>query len=283
MGARLIVFFFLMVLAACTTPKDASKPEPPEVLHRQGLEALRGKRFLTASKRFQEVDRKYPFSTMATKAQVNLIYAHFKREEYAEAISAAERFIRLHPSHRHAPYAFYMRGMAHYKQISSAYQDQGRTREAITALQEVISRYPESDYAWEAERMLVLCRDRLAQQETVVARYYLDRGEYIAAIKRFNEVVKNPQYAATPYVEEALFSLVLASQRLGLKEEARNYAAVLGHNFPDRAFYKRARALLEKGQDVYRWEMADLRQGVQESSSVSRIFKGLVPAMVPNQ
>ncbi len=281
MHGRLILFFLMLILGGCgTTESLEQETRPPEVLYEEGVRALKKRRYKTAIDRFQELDRKHPFSPLATRAQSNLIYAHFKKGDHAETISAAERFIRLHPRHQHVSYAYYMRGLGNYKQISVAYNDQGRTRDAIVAFKEVISRFPDSDYAWEAERMLLLCRDRLAEQEIVVARYYLDREEYIAAISRFSELLNNKDYAKTPYLEEALFSLVMASLRLGLTEEARNHAAVLGHNFPDRPFYKRAKSMIEGKGDIYRWELEALRRGVGEGSKVKQFFQGLAPALV---
>lgn len=274
-------FLLLLVLAGCSSTPDEVPTQPVETLYREGVTALKKERFKTATKRFQEVDRKHPFSPWAVRAQTNLIYAWFKQEEYADAISAAERFIRLHPRNQHVAYAYYMRGLSFYKQISSAVQDQSQTREALTAFQELVSRFPKSDYAWEAQQMLVLCRDRLAEQEMVVARYYLDQEEYIAAIRRFNQVLDNPMYRTTPYAEEALFSLVLASQRLGLAKDARTYASVLGHNFPDRPFYRHAVALLEGDHSLTRWTLVGLRQGVAQKNMVARFFQGLAPAMVP--
>lgn len=272
-------------LAGCSTfmPDHEESNKPAEQLHAEGVAALNQKQFKTASERFQELDRKHPFSPLAVRAQLNLIYAHYKREEYADAISMAERFIRLHPKHAHVSYAYYMRGLSYYQQVSAATQDQGNTREALAAFQELVSRFPKSDYAWEAEQMVVLCRDRLAEQEMIVGRYYLDQEEYIAASRRFSLVVTNPLYSTTPYVEEALFSLVLASKRLGLAEEARNHAVVLGHNFPDRPFYRLALALLEKDQSPTRSELAGLRQGIAQKGVLQRLFQGVAPALAPTQ
>ncbi|MBF0186267.1 MAG: outer membrane protein assembly factor BamD [Magnetococcales bacterium] len=266
-----------------STPEATDTGKPADVLHAEGVEALDKKRFKIAAERFQELDRKHPFSPLAIRAQVNLIYAHYKKEEFADAISMAERFVRLHPRHAYAPYAYYMRGLSFYQQVGGAMQDQNNTREALNAFQELISRYPKSDYAWEAEQMVILCRDRLAEQEMVVARYYLDQEEYIAAINRFNQVVTNPTYNVTPYVEEALFGLVLASKRLGLLEEARNYAVVLGHNFPDRPFYHHALNLLEKDQGPTRFQLADLRKGTSQKSFLGRLFQGTAPGLAPTE
>lgn len=281
---RRLCFVFLLILTGCsTTPDGEDSNKPAEQLHTEGVEALQQKKFKEAVERFQELDRKHPFSPFALRAQVDLIYAQYKREEWADAISMAERFIRLHPKHPYVSYAYYMRGLSFYKQISSATQDQGNTRDALLAFQELVSRFPKSDYAWEAEQMILLCKDRLAEQEIFVARYYLDQEEYIAAANRFNQIVVNPMYNATPYVEEALFGLVLTSKQLGLTEEAINHATVLGHNFPDRPLYRYAVALIEHNKNPSRSELAQLRKGTTQHSLLQRIFQGVAPAATPNQ
>ncbi|MBF0438050.1 MAG: outer membrane protein assembly factor BamD [Magnetococcales bacterium] len=281
-------FFCTLLLAlitgACSsTSTTTASSKPAETLYMDGMQALKVGKFKVAIEQFQEIDQKHPFSPWATRAQINLIYAHFKQGDYDDAVSDANRFIRLHPRHRHASYAFYMRGLANYQRISDSYRDQSRTRETVTAFRELIARFPKSDYAWEAQQMLLLCVNRIAEQEMVVGRFYLDREEYIAAINRFTQVINNPEFQTTPYIEEALFSQVLASQRLGLTEEANNYAAVLGHNYPKSPFYQAALRLVKKGGDVSRGELAALRQGVDEGSVLSRFFQGLAPTLLPTQ
>ncbi|MBF0215164.1 MAG: outer membrane protein assembly factor BamD [Magnetococcales bacterium] len=272
-----------VLTAGCSSTPEVGPAKPPDLLYQEGMEALKSNRFKAAAERFQEIDQKHPFSPWATRAQINLIYAHYKKGDYEDTVGDTLRFIRLHPRHRHVAYAFYMRGLAQYQRITDSYRDQSRTREAVTAFRELITRFPQSDYAWEAQRMLVLCTNRMAEQEMVVGRFYLDREEYIAAINRFTQVVNHPEFQTTPYVEEALFSLVLASQRLGLVEEARNYAAVLGHNFPKGGFYQVATRLIKKSGDISRAELADLRRGVDEGSMLGRFFQGLAPTLLPTQ
>ncbi|MBF0262152.1 MAG: outer membrane protein assembly factor BamD [Magnetococcales bacterium] len=277
------VLWMMVLTGGCSSGPEIAPTKPPEELYQEGMLGMKNERFKAAADRFQQIDQKHPFSPYATRAQLNLIYAQYKNGDYEEAVGSALRFIRLHPRHRHVAYAFYMRGLAHYQRIADSYRDQSRTRESVTAFRELITRFPKSDYAFEAQRMLRLCVNRLAEQEMVVARFYLDREEYIAAVNRFSQVAFHPEFQTTPYVEEALFSLVLASQRLGLPEEARNHAAVLGHNFPQGSFYKAAVRLLDKKGDVSRSELADLRRGVDEGSVFSRFFQGLAPTLLPTQ
>ncbi|MEO5347050.1 MAG: outer membrane protein assembly factor BamD [Magnetococcus sp. YQC-9] len=277
------LLWLVILSGGCSSTSENQPTKPPEELYQEGLLGLKNERYKPAATRFQEIDQKHPFSPYATRAQLNLMYAQYKAGDYEEAVGSAMRFIRLHPRHRHVAYAFYMRGLAHYQRIADSYRDQHRTREAVTAFRELITRFPKSDYAQEAQRMLMLCINRLAEQEMVVGRYYLDREEYIAAINRFNQVVNHPELQTTPYVEEALFGLVLASLRLGLPEDARNYAAVLGHNFPKGGFYKAAVRLVDKKGDVTRAELAELRRGVDEGSVLGRFFQGLAPTLLPTQ
>lgn len=279
---RWLVLGVVVALAGCSSAGDGVKEKfPPETLYEDGTKALKSGGFTLAAQKFQDLDRQHPFSPLAVKAQLNLIYAHFRKENYEEAVSAAERFVRLHPRHKNVAYAYYMRGLGFYKRLSDAYRDQQRTRDALVAFREVVSRFPDSDYSWESKRMINVCKDRMAEQEMVVARYYLDREDYIAANNRFQRVLQDKDLNTTIYVEEALFSMVLTSLRLGVREEALNYSVVLGRNFPKGSFYKKAVAMLEKGEDVSRWELANLRKGVEEGSFLARFVKGLAPAMLP--
>ncbi|MBF0309734.1 MAG: outer membrane protein assembly factor BamD [Magnetococcales bacterium] len=273
---------FCTVLAACSsTPK--SKPDrTAEEYYQEGISSIREGKWKVAAEAYQDLDRRHPFSPLAQQAQLNLIYAHFKMEEYDDVVTDTERFLRLHPRHKHVAYAYYMRGLAHFRRLTDAFRDQERSRAALGALQEVVSRFPDTDYAWEASRMALVCINRLAQQELVVGRYYLDREEYVAAINRMRVVVENGQFQTTPYVEEALFSLVFANNRLGLKEDARNYAAVLGRNFPEGSFYKLARDIVEKNDPLTLADVKKMRDQVKEGGVLERMFKGLTPGL-PSQ
>ncbi|MBF0621105.1 MAG: outer membrane protein assembly factor BamD [Magnetococcales bacterium] len=282
----LFTVLILFVLTGCSTTPDEegeSITRSPEYHYRQGVAALHRERFKAATEHFQDLDRKHPFSPWAVRGQMNLIYAWYKREEFAEAIAAAERFIRLHPRHDNAAYAFYMRGLSNFAQISDAHRDQKKTREAVVALQELVRRFPKTDYAEEAQRMMVVCRDRIAAHEVVVGRYYLDHAEYIAAARRFKRLVEDPVFSSTSYVEEALFSLVLSSLHLGLEEEARNYAVVLGHNFSDGAFYGQSVAMLAGGKAPSTSALNDMRPDVEEDSLLRQFMGGMTPGMLPQQ
>ncbi|MBF0137373.1 MAG: outer membrane protein assembly factor BamD [Magnetococcus sp. DMHC-1] len=268
-----------LLLTGCSTTPEKERNDPPEVIYREAITALREKRYSTATKLFQEVDQKHPFSPWAIRAQIIVIYTQFKKEEYDESSMAAERFIRLHPRHNHVAYAYYMRGLADFMRISDPLRDQNRTRQAAVALREVMTRFPDSDYAQEAQKMLNLCNDRLAAQEVVVGRFYLDKDQFIAAANRFRRVVENKDFSRTPYAEEALFNLVLTSLRLGMTEDARHYASVLGHNYPEGLFYRQARTMVEGHGTLSKDDILALRNALDEGSMVKRFFEGLAPGV----
>ncbi|MBF0425493.1 MAG: outer membrane protein assembly factor BamD [Magnetococcales bacterium] len=274
-----VVFVALFLLTGCGTTPEKERTEPPEVLYREAIADLQSGRYTAATKLFQEIDQKHPFSPWALRSQLVVIYTQFKKEEYDEAAAAAERFIRLHPRHASVAYAYYMRGLADFMRISDPLRDQNRTRQAAVALREVIARFPDSDYAQEAQRMLKLCNDRMAAQEVVIGRFYLDRDEFIAAANRFRRVVEHPDFSRTPYAEEALFSLVLTSLHLGMSEDARHYAAVLGHNFPQSMFYRQTRLMVDNQGTLSKDDLLALRSSLDEKSILKGFFEGIGPGV----
>ncbi|MBF0193878.1 MAG: outer membrane protein assembly factor BamD [Magnetococcales bacterium] len=282
MALRIISYMVLaLIWSGCSMfDEEVEIVYTPEQLYAAGVAGMKNNEYLVGKRKFEALDHKHPFSKLATPAQLNLIYANFKLGEYDDTVSAAERFIRLHPRHKHVSYAFYMRGISNYRQISNANLDQDQARKALSAFRELVARFPQSDYAWQAKQMIVLCLDRLAEQEMVVARFYLDRSEYIAALNRFDEVIKNPEYKNTSYFEEALFSMVLASYHLGLKVEARNYSVVLGHNYSDGQYYPLALKILEGKSKVTKWDLSKMRKPVEDGDNISRLFQGLAPGLM---
>ncbi|MBF0154743.1 MAG: outer membrane protein assembly factor BamD [Magnetococcales bacterium] len=274
-----ILLVALLLMTGCGTTPEKERNDPPEVLYREAIAALQEKRYTTATKLFQEIDQKHPFSPWAVRAQLIMIYTQFKKEEFDESSGTAERFIRLHPRHNSVAYAYYMRGLADFMRISDPLRDQNRTRQAAVALREVIVRFPEGDYAQEAQKMLRLCNDRLAAQEVVVGRFYLDRDQFIAAANRFRRVVENQDFSRTPYAEEALFSLVLTSLHLGMVEDARHYAAVLGHNFPQSLFYHQAKVMVDKQGTLTKDDLLALRKSLDEGSFLKGFFEGIAPGV----
>lgn len=226
----------LLLLSACSSSEEENYVERPvEELYNEGMDALQGGELKTAAKAFDEVERQHPYSVWATKAQLMAAYALYEDNKYDDAINALDRFIQLHPSNRDVGYAYYLKALSFYEQISDVTRDQGLTDKALRSLQEVIDRFPESTYARDARLKIDLARDHLAGKEMTIGRWYLRQKHYLAAINRFRTVVE--QYQTTTHVPEALHRLIEAYTALGLAEEARKTAAVLGHNFPGSEWY----------------------------------------------
>lgn len=244
MSRRLSVLtlaLLLPLLAACASDKkeDAAPPErPAQELFDEGQTFLKKDSYTKAAKSFEEVERQHPYSDLAPKAKLLAAYAYYLNEDYDEAIIAFDQFLQLHPGSEDAPYALYHKAMCYYEQISDVQRDQDMTRKAMETLELVRTRYPASDYAKEATFKLDLTRDHLAGKEMEIGRWYQRQGQMQAAIARFRSVVD--QYQTTSHAPEALFRLVESYTSLGLKEEARQNALVLGHNYPGSPWYQDA-------------------------------------------
>lgn len=247
----LVSLVSLAVLAGCSHQKDDDNAFglttdlsalPADKLYNAGIDSLQAQRYADAVNRFDAVEQNYPYSTWATKAQLMHGYAEYKRGNYSDAVSALERYIQLHPSNPDTAYAYYLRGLSYYEQISDIARDQENTRKAMDALQDVVTRYPDTDYARDAKLKIDLCRDHLAGKEMEVGRWYESQHLYIAALDRFQTVVTD--YQTTNHTPEALERITEVYMAMGLTGEAKKTAAVLGYNYPGNPWYQKAYNLL---------------------------------------
>ncbi len=234
-------------LAGCASDEPEYVERPVGELYNQAMDQLLDENYTQAAQTFDEVERQHPYSTWASKAQLMGAYAHYLNDSYTEAVNALDRFIELHPGNRDIAYAYYLKALSYYEQIADVRRDQKMTRQARSALKEVVNRFPNSKYARDARLKLDLTEDHLAGAEMVVGRYYLENGHYLAAIRRFRRVVED--YQTTTHVPEALHRLVESYMALGVVDEAKATAAVLGHNYPGSEWYADSYALLT-GRDV---------------------------------
>ena len=236
-------------LSACQSSIVGTKAayaddEPAGSLYNKGLGYINAGKFSDAVKSFDEVDRQHPYSEWARKSLVMSAFASYRKGDYTTAIATATRYVTLYPGDPDAAYAQYIIGQSNFAQIPDVTRDQAATKKALAAMEDIVARHPDSEYADDARRKIIITTDQLAGKEMQVGRYYLERREYVAAINRFKLVVT--EYQSTRHVEEALERLVEANLALGLVNEAQTAAAVLGHNFPDSHWYKDAYALLKK-------------------------------------
>jgi outer membrane protein assembly factor BamD len=234
-----------LALAGGCASKDEDKyvERPVEELYSEATAAMSDSDYKKAAKLYDEVERQHPYSPWATHAQMQAAYAYYEANEYDDAVAALDRFIDLHPADKDVPYAYYLKGLCYYERISDSSRDQKMTEDAKRVFQELITRYPNSDYARDAKVKIDLANDHLAGREMVVGRYYLRRGYYVASINRFRTVLE--KYQTTTHVPEALLRLTEAYTALGLTDEARKAAAILGYNYPGSGWYADAYALVE--------------------------------------
>lgn len=231
------------LLAACGSDDEFEYVErPPEELYNSAYSQLLENNYEQAANLFDEVERQHPYSIWAPRAQLMSAFAHYQNNQYDDAINTLDRFIQLNPGSREVSYAYYLKAVSYYEQISDVQRDQKMTQEALVALEEVVRRFPETTYARDAELKIDLARDHLAGKHMNIGRYYQRQGEYLAAINRFQLVVRD--YQTTTHTPEALLRLVECNLALGITDEARANAAVLGYNFPGSNWYEDAYNML---------------------------------------
>jgi len=234
----ILIGLFLVVLSGCGSNKKerlAYVERPAELIYNQALDQLDRGDWADAKLLFQEVERQHPFSKWARRSMLMSAYASYRSAEHDESIAQAQRFIGLHPGSDSAPYAYYLIAINYYDQIYDVGRDQATTTAAEASLQQVVRRYPESDYARDARLKLELTHDHLAGKEMSVGRYYLKQNQQLAAIGRFKTVVTD--YETTSQTEEALHRLVESYVSLGIIQEAKLVGSVLGYNYPNSAWY----------------------------------------------
>lgn len=268
-----LAIFMVSGLSACSSlgfgGADSDEPayveEPVETLYNAAAALMEDGKYGAAATAFDEVERQHPYSQWAARAELMSAYAHYKELKYDDAIIGLQSFIALHPGNERVDYAHYLLALCYYEQISDVGRDQGMTIAARDALEEVIRRFPESPYARDAGLKLDLTRDHLAGKEMAIGRFYQNSRHYNAAIGRFNTVID--EYQTTSQVPEALYRLVESYMALGLVDEAKRTAAVLGYNFPGNQWYEDSYILL--GEDPeYQLNEEDrnwLRRGLDNS------------------
>jgi outer membrane protein assembly factor BamD len=215
-----------------------------ETLYNFGKDTLDKRRYQQAALIFDEVERQHPYSVWARRAQLMAAFSHYAARQYNESILSAQRFLSLHPGNKDAPYAYYLIALSHYERINSVDRDQKTTDQALSALTEVLRRFPDTPYAADARIKIDLARDHLAAKEMDIGRFYQDRRQLLAAESRFRAVVD--KYDTTSHTPEALHRLVEVYLALGIPQEARKTAAVLGHNYPGSKWYERSYRLVQK-------------------------------------
>ncbi len=238
------VVFITGVLTSCSTstdPSEAYKGETPHQIFVKGRAALQDKSYSEAVKRFEALDVQYPYGSETETAQLYLIYGYYMKEDYALSVAAADRFIRIHPTNPHVDYAYYMRGKADYYQnmgiiekifsVDLATRDLTQVQKSYADFREVVTLFPNSQYAPSAHQYMIYLRDVLADHQLRVAQYYYNRKAYVAAANRASGLVAH--YQGAPAVVDGLILMVKSYHQLGLTKLEQDTLTLLKYNYPN--------------------------------------------------
>ena len=266
--ASIVIVGFLV--SACGEEEAATLEEqPPDEIYRAAERELNDNDNVEAARLFGEVERLYPYSEWAKRSVIMSAYAFHRSRQYDSSRAAAQRYLDFYPADEDAAYAQYLIALSHYDQIDDVSRDQAVTMDAMRELRTVVEFYPNSEYAASSRLKLDLALDHLAGKEMEIGRFYLKRGHYGAAVKRFRVVLE--EYQTTRHTPEALHRLVEAYLSLGLDDDAMTAGAILGHNFRGSEWYSDSYALLTSndldagtaGQDTGGWLREVYRQVVR--------------------
>jgi outer membrane protein assembly factor BamD len=242
------VLIAAVALTGCASLKKKRKTDlsyverPVDLLYAAGADRLDRRQYGAAVDYFREVERQHPYSEWSRRAMLMTAYAHYEDDQYSDAIGDADRFISLYPGNASAPYAYYLKAVCYFEQIIDVGRDQAATEQALSALREVVRRFPHTEYAADARLKIDMVNDQLAGKEMNIGRFYQQSGQPVAALSRFKNVID--RYQTTSHTPEALYRLVALDVSLGLMDEAQRNAAVLGANFPGDRWYADAFKLM---------------------------------------
>ncbi len=226
-------------LAGCGGDDNIVQDQGPEALYERGLDSMGSGNFPTALAYFQALEARYPFSNVTRQAQLDMIYAYYRNREPESAIDAADEFERENPTHPRVDYCVYMKGLAYFDQepgvierifrVDMTERPPRDTMQAFSVFQELLRRFPNSQYAADSRERMIYLRNRLALYENHVAGYYIERGAYVAAINRAKYSLEH--YPGAPALEESLQILVDAYEQLGMRDLANDARRVLDESF----------------------------------------------------
>lgn len=270
-GLMIVIAVFL---AACASDQEKSDELTEKQIYDEAQRYLESGNFSLAVKNLQLLESRFPFGPYAEQAQLEIIYAHFRSHEPEAAIAAADRFIRLHPNHPSADYAYYMRGLANYTEgegllerflpTDMSQRDPGAAIQSFEDFRQLLQRFPESRYADDARARMIFLRNRLARYEINVANYYFKRKAYLAAANRGRYVVEN--LPRTPAVPDALAVMVQAYLLLGMDDLANQTLSVLRANYPEHpSLDKRGNFKSQVGKETERSWLNRISLGLVDS------------------
>ena len=237
-----------------------------------GLEALEQGDVLFAAKKFNEAEILFPQGVWAPKSALMAAYSYYNQDYYADTIAELDRFIKVYPGHEDLKYAYYLLGISYYEQIVDEKKDLQSIIKAKQTFQIVLDKYPNSEYALDAEFKIDLIDDILAAKEMYIGRYYFEKKKWIPAINRFRTIID--EYDTTIYAEEALHRLVEVHYTIGLIDEAERYAQLLGYNYKSSKWYENSYSLFNKNYEIKKKER--LKTYKKKNKGILKKFKSLI-------
>jgi len=272
------IFLLLLSLLSCSknvVEKSITQEKDIELqmieAYEEGLKELKVGDALYAAKKFNEAEILFPQSNYAPKAALMAAYSYYSQNYYGDSIAELERFLKIYPNHYNIDYAEYLLGLCYYEQIVDETKDLQSIVNAKKIFQNVVKRYPQTDFAIDAEFKLDLINDIIAAKEIYIGRYYVDKKKWISAINRFRIVID--EYDTTIYVEEALYRLVEIYYIIGLEEEAKKYANLLGYNYNSSEWYERSYSIFDK--TYAKNKERNIKNKKNKSESILKKFKSL--------
>ena len=250
---KFFLFIILFVVLVSCTKKDEIKKSvikekslDLQVLeaYQEGMKNLESGDVLYAAKKFNEAEILFPQSNWAPKSALMAAYSYYTQDYYADTIAELERFLRVYPLSKNLDYVYYLLGISYYEQIVDEKKDLQSIIKAKKYFEIVIKNFPNTNYSLDAEYKIELVNDILAAKEMYIGRYYFDKKKWIPAINRFQNVISI--YDTTLYAEEALHRLVEVHYILGLKDEAKKYANLLGYNYQSSIWYEKTYSIFDK-------------------------------------
>ena len=248
---KYILIIFILVLTSCKNEKkEVSVIEETSIdlqmiqAYNEGIKNLELGDAIVAAKKFNEAEILFPQSKWAPRASLMSAYSYYSQEYFANAIGELERFLETYPSHERVSYAYYLLGICYYDQIVDEKRDLKVIEDAKKNFEKVIKDYPKSDFALDSEYKLELIEEILASKEMYLARYYIEREKWIPAINRYKKVLEN--YERTIFIEEALHRLVELHYKIGMIDESKKYASLLGYNYQSSKWYQESYKIFNK-------------------------------------
>jgi outer membrane protein assembly factor BamD len=272
----IIIFTFVISCSKDTLKKSTINEKSLDlqvlVAYEEGMKALEDGDALFAAKKFNEVEILFPQSNWAPKSALMAAYSYYTDEYYADAIAELTRFIKIYPKHKNLDYVYYLRGLSYYEQIVDEKKDLQSIVKAKENFNIIINDFSNTEYALDAEFKLNLIDDILASKEMYIGRYYFERKKWIPAINRFRTVID--KYETTIYAEEALHRLVEVYYILGLTDESKKYAKLLGYNYQSSKWYKKSYSVFNKMYEKDKKKRVNQKK--EKNKSFLKRFKSLI-------